>query len=46
MYGGRVTTGVTSKLSNGGGEVVPHSSPVAPQGLRPASLAYFSDQLK
>ncbi len=31
-----VTTGVSSKLCVGGGEVVCHSSPVAPHGLLPA----------
>ena len=36
MYGPVVTTGVTLKLSGGGGEGVCHSSPVACHGLGPA----------
>jgi hypothetical protein len=35
--GGRDTTGVTAKLSVGGGDGVCHSSPVAPHGFGPAS---------
>ncbi len=35
-YASCVTNGVTSKFSVGGGDVVVHSSPLAPQGLGPA----------
>jgi hypothetical protein len=39
-----VTTGGVRKFSVGGGEVVSHSSPVAPHGLADAFCPYLSDQ--
>ena len=41
-----VTTGITSKFSGGGGELVCHSSVAAPHGLRPAGFPSHSDGIR
>jgi hypothetical protein len=43
---GPFTTGVCSKLSDGGGEDVSHSSPVAGHGFREATGPYRIDQIR
>ena len=46
VYASSVTVGVSKKFSVGGGDVVVHSRPLAPNGLVPATLPYRSDHIR
>ena len=46
VYGPLVTSGICSKFSAGGGELVCHSSVAPPQGFDGAFLPFLKDRMK